>query len=223
MKKLHFEHYLNIRHTQAKHLFNTAYPWVVIRDLKNRFHEVVQSLGTEYNEMEKGIWVHSTAKIDKTVNIVGPCIVGANAHLRHCAYIRENVIIGSDAVVGNSTELKNTILFDKVQAPHFNYVGDSIMGYKSHMGAGAILSNMKSNKTEVSIKLSPEETIATGLMKFGAIVGDEVEIGCNAVVNPGTIIGRGSMIYPLSNPRGVIPEGVIYKQDGTKVPIRKED
>lgn len=223
MKKLHFEHYLNIEHTQAKHLFNTAYPWVVIRELKNRFQEVVQSLGTEYNEMEKGIWIHSTAKIDKTVNIVGPCIVGANAHLRHGAYIRENVIIGSDAVVGNSTELKNAILFDKVQAPHFNYVGDSIMGYKSHMGAGAILSNMKSNKTEVSIKLSPEETIATGLMKFGAIVGDEVEIGCNAVVNPGTIIGRGSMIYPLSNPRGVIPEGVVYKQDGTRVPIRKED
>jgi NDP-sugar pyrophosphorylase family protein len=196
---------------------------VVIRDLKNRFHEVAHSLGTEYKEIKKGTWVHFTAEIDKTVNIVGPCIVGANAQLRHCAYIRENVIIGNDVVVGNSCEVKNAILFNKVQVPHFNYVGDSIMGYKSHIGAGSILSNMKSNRTEVSIKVSLEETINTGLRKFGAIVGDEVEIGCNAVINPGTIIGRGSIIYPLSNPRGVIPAGVIYKQDGTIVTLRKEE
>ncbi len=223
MKKLHFENYLNIQQTQAKHLFTATYPWEVIRDLKHRFHEVVQGLSAEYKEIEKGIWVHGTAKIDKTVNIVGPCIVGANSQLRHCAFIREHVILGNDVVVGNSCEVKHAILFNQVQVPHFNYVGDSIMGYKSHLGAGAILSNTKSNKTEISIQLSPEEKIHTGLKKFGAIIGDEVEIGCNAVINPGTLIGRGSIIYPLSNPRGVIPEGVIYKQNGTIVALRKEE
>ena len=159
------------------------------------------------------MWVAKSAKVAPTAYINGPAIIGKDAEVRHCAFIRGNAIVGEGAVVGNSTELKNVVLFNKVQVPHYNYVGDSILGYRAHMGAGSITSNVKSDKTLVVVK-DAEEQIATGLKKFGAMLGDCVEVGCNSVLNPGTVVGRNSQIYPTSCVRGVIHENSIYKKQG---------
>ena len=169
--------------------------------------------GSEYEKRPDNVWIHKTANIAPSAFIGKNVIIGANTEIRHCAYIRNNAIVGEGAVIGNSTELKNVILFDKVQVPHYNYVGDSILGYKSHFGAGVITSNVKSDSTLVSVKCG-EEKIETGLKKFGAIVGDNVEIGCNAVLNPGTVIGANATVYPLSMVRGFIPANSIYKKQG---------
>jgi NDP-sugar pyrophosphorylase family protein len=170
----------------------------------------------EYSKVSEDVWIAKSAKVAPTAYINGPAIIGKEAEIRHCAFIRGNAIVGEGAVVGNSTELKNVILFNKVQVPHYNYVGDSILGYKVHMGAGSITSNVKSDKTLVKVNLG-EEKIVTGLKKFGAILGDNVEVGCNSVLNPGSIIGRNSNIYPLSMVRGFVEEGSIYKKAGEVV------
>ena len=167
----------------------------------------------KFTQVTEQIWIANSAKVAPTACINGPAIIDEEAEIRHCAFIRGNAIVGKGAVVGNSTELKNVILFNKVQVPHYNYVGDSILGFKSHMGAGAITSNVKSDKTLVVVK-NGEEKIETGLKKFGAMLGDHVEVGCNSVLNPGTVIGRNSNIYPVSCVRGCIPEGSIYKKQG---------
>lgn len=168
---------------------------------------------SDFDMIKENVWVAKDAKIAPTAFINGPCIIDSSAEVRHCAFIRGNAIVGKGAVVGNSTELKNVILFDKVQVPHYNYVGDSILGYKSHMGAGAITSNVKSDKSLVIIKNGNDFT-QTGLKKVGAILGDEVEIGCNSVLNPGTVIGKNSQVYPLSSVRGVVASNSIYKRAG---------
>ena len=164
----------------------------------------------EYEKRGEDIWIAKSATVAPTAYIHGPAIIGKEAEVRHCAFIRGKAIIGEGAVVGNSTELKNAVLFNKVQVPHYNYVGDSVLGYKAHMGAGSITSNVKSDKKLVVVK-GADEQIETGLKKFGAMLGDEVEVGCNSVLNPGTVVGRNSNIYPLSCVRGVIPSGHIFK------------
>lgn len=188
-----------------------TYPWEVLPHIGEYILKLGKSLPKEeYNEVRENVWIHKTAKIFATAHIQGPAIICKDAEIRHCAFIRGNAIVGEGAVVGNSTELKNVILFNKVQVPHYNYVGDSILGYKSHMGAGSITSNVKSDKKLVVIK-SAEEQIETGLKKVGAMLGDNVEVGCGSVLNPGTIIGKETNIYPLSSVRGVIPANSIYK------------
>ena len=175
-----------------------------------------KTLGADYHEIGCEIWVHKTTKIAPTASIAGPCILGENTEVRQCAFIRGNALVGDNCVVGNSVELKNCILFDSVQVPHFNYVGDSILGYKAHMGAGAVTSNVKSDRGMVVVK-DGERRIETGLKKMGAILGDCVEVGCNSVLNPGTIIGKNSNVYPVSCVRGVIPENSIFKTGGLLV------
>ena len=170
----------------------------------------------EYEKRGENVWIAKSAKVAPTAYINGPAIIGKEAEVRHCAFIRGNAIVGEGAVVGNSTELKNVILFNKVQVPHYNYVGDSILGYKSHMGAGSITSNVKSDKKLVIVK-TPEGNIETGMKKFGAMLGDEVEVGCGSVLNPGTVVGSHSNIYPLSSVRGYVPGGSIYKKQGEVV------
>ena len=170
----------------------------------------------QYKEIKNNVWVHISASIDENVQIIGPTIIDENSSIKHCAYIRENVIIGKACVIGNSCEIKNAIIFDETQVPHFNYVGDSVMGYKSHMGAGAIISNLKSDQSNIIVK-TEEEKIETNLRKFGAIIGDFVEVGCNSVLNPGTIIGRKTTIYPLSRVRGLVKENCIYKEEDNVV------
>ena len=170
----------------------------------------------EYDKVGENVWIAKSAKVFPSAYINGPAIIGKNAEVRHCAFIRGNAIVGEGAVVGNSTELKNVILFNKVQVPHYNYVGDSVLGYKAHMGAGSITSNVKSDKTLTTVK-TPEGAIETGLKKFGAILGDEVEVGCGSVLNPGTVIGRHTNIYPLSMVREFVPEDSIYKKRGEVV------
>ena len=174
----------------------------------------------EYEQHEEGVWVHRTAKVFPTAYLGSPCIIGPNTEVRHCAFIRGAAIVGADCVVGNSVELKNVILFDHVQTPHYNYVGDSILGYYSHMGAGSITSNVKSDKLNVIVR-NGTEIIETGIKKFGAMLGDHVEVGCNAVCNPGTVIGRNSNVYPTSCVRGVVPADSIWKDNG--VIIQKEE
>jgi len=206
---------LDLNYSIAAELFNDVeYPFEVLPKIGDFILKLGESLSSE-DFFKKGdnIWISKTAKISETASITGPCIIDEGAEIRHCAFIRGNAIIGKEAVVGNSTELKNVVLFDKVQVPHYNYVGDSLLGYKSHMGAGAITSNVKSNKTLVTVKCGSEK-IETGLKKFGAILGDEVEVGCGSVLNPGTIVGKNSQIYPLSSVRGVVCENSIYKQAG---------
>ena len=202
----------NLNETIAKELLESAtYPWEVLPKIHDFILKLGNTLDTnKYNKIGEDIWVAKTAKVAPTAFIGGPAIIGENAEIRHCAFIRGNAIIGEGTVVGNSTELKNVILFNKVQVPHYNYVGDSILGYKSHMGAGSITSNVKSDKKLVVVKNGKEE-IETGLKKFGAMLGDEVEVGCGSVLNPGTVIGRNTNIYPLSSVRGVVPERSIYK------------
>ena len=205
------EELLDLNHTMAKdYLSGFDYPWKALSGIGDLINELIKTLDkNEYVEIKENIWAHKSAKIYESAYIDGPCIIGENSEVRHCAFIRGKALIGKDCVVGNSCELKNVILFDHVQVPHFNYVGDSILGYYAHMGAGSITSNVRSDKTLV--KVHGEQDIETGLKKFGAIVGDYVEVGCNAVLNPGTVVGRHSMIYPTSCVRGVIKENSIYK------------
>lgn len=198
--------------TIAKEIFdNVTYPWEVLPKIKDFIIKLGESLPEDkYEKRGDNIWIAKSAKVFDSAYINGPCIIDEEAEVRHCAFIRGNAIVGRGAVVGNSTELKNVILFNKVQVPHYNYVGDSILGFKAHMGAGSITSNVKSDKTLVVVK-SGDEEIATGLKKFGAMLGDGAEIGCNSVLNPGTVIGKNSSVYPTSCVRGVIPSDHIYK------------
>lgn len=201
----------NIEETIAKELLQKEkYPWECLPKINEFIIELGKKLDKEkYKKIGDNIWVAKTAKISPSASIAGPTIIDENAEIRHCAFIRGKAIVGKNAVVGNSVELKNCILFNNTQVPHYNYVGDSILGYKAHMGAGSITSNVKSDKTNVVIK--GKENIKTNLRKVGAFLGDGVEIGCNSVLNPGTVIGRNTSVYPLSCVRGVIPENSIYK------------
>lgn len=205
----------NLEYTMAKSLLEKYdYPWEALPHIKEYIEKLAWSLPSEeYAHPADGIWIHKSAKIAPTAGIIGPVIIGPGAELRHCAFIRGNVLIGANVVVGNSTELKNVILFDGVQVPHYNYVGDSILGYKAHMGAGAITSNVKSDKKLVKVH-AEDGDIETGLKKFGAMIGDGVEVGCGSVLNPGTVIGANSNIYPLSSVRGTVDAGCIYKKQG---------
>ena len=208
--------------TIAKDIFNgVTYPWEVLPKISNFILELGATLSEdEYEKRGENVWVAKSAKVAPTAFINGPAIIGKDAEVRHCAFIRGNAIVGEGAVVGNSTELKNVILFNKVQVPHYNYVGDSVLGYKSHMGAGSITSNVKSDKKLVVVKAG-EEKIETGMKKFGAMLGDEVEVGCGSVLNPGTVVGNHSNIYPLSSVRGLVPANSIYKKQGEVV--KKEE
>lgn len=211
---------LDLRHTLAADFLTAfTYPWEALDGIQNLILELGATLGEEYTEVSPQVWIHNTAKIAPTAYLGAPCIIGENTEVRHGAFIRGSALVGDGCVVGNSVELKNVILFDGVQVPHYNYVGDSILGYKAHMGAGSITSNVKSDKSLVSIK-NGEEILPTGRKKVGAILGDYVEVGCNSVLNPGTVIGRGSQIYPLSCLRGVIPEDSIVKTGG--IIVKKE-
>ena len=204
--------------TIAKDIFNgVTYPWEVLPKISSFILELGATLSEdEYEKRGKNVWVAKSAKVAPTAFINGPAIIGKDAEVRHCAFIRGHAIVGEGAVVGNSTELKNVILFNKVQVPHYNYVGDSVLGYKSHMGAGSITSNVKSDKKLVVVKAG-EEKIETGMKKFGAMLGDEVEVGCGSVLNPGTVVGNHSNIYPLSSVRGFVPANSIYKKQGEVV------
>ena len=204
--------------TIAKDIFNgVTYPWEVLPKISSFILELGATLSEdEYEKRGENVWVAKSAKVAPTAFINGPAIIGKDAEVRHCAFIRGNAIVGEGAVVGNSTELKNVILFNKVQVPHNNYVGDSVLGYKSHMGAGSITSNVKSDKKLVVVKAG-EEKIETGMKKFGAMLGDEVEVGCGSVLNPGTVVGNHSNIYPLSSVRGFVPANSIYKKQGEVV------
>lgn len=194
-----------------KLLESAVYPWEVLPKIKEFIIELGNQLNKdEYEQKGENVWIAKTANVAPTAYINGPAIIGKDAEIRHCAFIRGNAIIGEGAVVGNSTELKNVILFNKVQVPHYNYVGDSILGYKSHMGAGSITSNVKSDKKLVIVK-NGDAKIETGLKKFGAMIGDNVEVGCGSILNPGSVIGKNTNIYPLSSVRGVIKENSIYK------------
>lgn len=212
MKELTVKELYTLDETIAKDIFEgVTYPWEVLPKISRFIVELGNTLSEEeYEKQGENIWIAKTAKVAKSASITGPAIIGKEAEVRHCAFIRGNAIVGEGAVVGNSTELKNVILFNKVQVPHYNYVGDSILGFKSHMGAGSITSNVKSDKKLVVVKGAAKK-IETGLKKFGAMLGDEVEVGCGSVLNPGTVIGSHSNIYPLSSVRGVVPADSIYK------------
>ena len=201
-------------------LGSCTYPWEVLPQIGKEILRIGSTLSEEdYDKVGEDVWIAKSARVAPSVSISGPTIIDKNAEVRHGAYIRGNAIVGKGAVVGNSTEVKNSILFNKAQVPHFNYVGDSVLGYRSHMGAGCITSNVKSDKTLVKVTFG-EDRIETGLKKFGAILGDNVEVGCNSVLNPGTVVGRNANIYPLSMVRGVIPAGSIYKKVGEIVSKR---
>ncbi|MCI9080814.1 MAG: UDP-N-acetylglucosamine pyrophosphorylase [Lachnospiraceae bacterium] len=212
MKTCEIVNLYTLSETIAADLFTgLTYPWEALPKISEFICKLGKTLDPEkYDQRGDNIWIAKNAKVAPTAFLNGPLIVDEEAEIRHCAFVRGNAIVGKGAVVGNSTELKNVVLFNKVQVPHYNYVGDSILGYKSHMGAGSITSNVKSDKTLVVVKDGREE-IATGLKKFGAMLGDEVEVGCNSVLNPGTVVGRESNIYPLSMVRGVVPKQSIYK------------
>ena len=203
----------DLNHTLAKdYLAGFQYPWEALKGIKDMIVSLGAALGEDYAEVIPQVWVHKTAKVAPTAYLGAPCIIGAGTEVRHCAFIRGSALVGENCVVGNSVELKNVILFDSVQTPHYNYVGDSILGYKAHMGAGSVTSNVKSDKTLVVIH--GEENIPTNLKKVGAMLGDFVEVGCNSVLNPGTVVGRNSNVYPLSCVRGVVPANCIYKANG---------
>lgn len=218
MENITIENLYDLKETIAADLFTEAeYPWEVLP----RIHDFILELGKRlpeeiYEKRGEDIWVAKNAKVAPTACLNGPLIIDEEAEVRHCAFVRGNAIVGKGAVVGNSTELKNVVLFNKVQVPHYNYVGDSILGYKAHMGAGSITSNVKSDKTLVVVKDGKEE-IATGRKKFGAMLGNNVEVGCNSVLNPGTVICPESNVYPLSSVRGVIPARSIFKRPGEVV------
>ena len=202
----------DLTHTQAgEYLKQFTYPWEALAGIGDFILELGARLDREeYEERAEHVWVHKSAKVFPSAYLGAPCIIGPGAEVRHCAFIRGSALVGAGCVVGNSVELKNVILFDGVQTPHYNYVGDSILGYKSHMGAGSITSNVKSDKTEVVVKTA-QGALPTGRKKVGAMLGDRVEVGCNSVLNPGTVIGRNSSIYPVSCVRGTVPENSIYK------------
>ncbi len=204
----------DLEHTAAGgYLSQFTYPWEALKGIKEMILDLGKTLGSDYVEVSPQVWVHRTATVAPTAFLGSPCIIGPGTEVRHCAFIRGSALVGENCVVGNSVELKNVILFDNVQVPHYNYVGDSILGYKSHMGAGSLTSNVKSDKTLVVVK-SAQEQIPTGLKKFGAMLGDFVEVGCNSVLNPGTVIGPHTNIYPTSCVRGVVPENSIWKNSG---------
>ena len=210
----------DMNHSMAgNYLSGFEYPWQALGGIKELILSLGASLGEDYTEVAPQVWVHTTAKVAPTAYLGSPCIIGANTEVRHCAFVRGSALVGENCVVGNSVELKNVILFDNVQVPHYNYVGDSILGYKSHMGAGSVTSNVKSDKTLVVVK-NGEEEIPTGLKKFGAMLGDFVEVGCNSVLNPGTVIGRNSNVYPTSCVRGVVSADSIWKTGGVIVKKR---
>ena len=207
----------DLEHTQAKsYLAQFTYPWEALKGIKDFIVQLGSTLGDDYQEVSPQVWVHRTAAVAPTAYLGAPCIIGAGTEVRHCAFIRGSALVGENCVVGNSVELKNVILFDNVQTPHYNYVGDSILGYKSHMGAGSLTSNVKSDKTLVVVK-DGQEQMPTGLKKFGAMLGDYVEVGCNSVLNPGTVVGRHTNIYPTSCVRGVVPANSIWKTGGVIV------
>ena len=208
----------DLSHTQASaYLSQYTYPWEALSGIKDFILQLGSTLpAEEYTQISSHVWVHNSATIAPTAFLGAPCIIGPNTEVRHCAFIRGSALVGAGCVVGNSVELKNVILFDNVQVPHYNYVGDSILGYKAHMGAGSITSNVKSDSSLVVFH-GPESNIPTGLKKFGAMLGDHVEVGCNSVLNPGTVIGKNSNIYPLSCVRGFVPGNSIYKTGGKTV------
>ena len=212
MENCKIKNLYNINETIAKPLLEKVeYPWEVLPQISEFIIELGQKLDKDIYELKgENIWIAKNANVMPSAYIKGPAIIGENAEIRHCAFIRGNAIVGNGAVVGNSTELKNVILFNKVQVPHYNYVGDSILGYKAHMGAGSITSNVRSDKELVIIK-DEKENIETGLKKVGSMIGDNVEIGCGSILNPGSVIGKNSQIYPLSSVRGVIPANSVYK------------
>ena len=209
-----------------KHTLASAYlraftnPWEALPGIKACILSLAKTLGADYDQPSPGVYVHKTASVAPSAYLGAPCIIGPGSEVRHGAFVRGSALVGADCVVGNSVELKNVILFDRVQVPHYNYVGDSILGYQSHMGAGSITSNVRSDKQPVCVQ-GAGERIETGLKKFGALLGDHVEVGCNAVLNPGTILGRGSSVYPTSCVRGVVPAGSIWKNSGQVV--RREE
>ena len=209
---------LDLNHTIAAKLFDgKTYPWEVLPEIGDFIVALGQTLpADEFDHPAENVWIAKDATVFASAYINGPCIIDHGAEIRQCAFIRGNALVGKNAVVGNSCELKNAVLFDNVQVPHFNYVGDSVLGYKSHMGAGSITSNVKSDKTLVVIR-SKDEQIPTGRKKVGAMLGDFVEVGCNSVLNPGTVIGRNSQVYPTSCVRGVIPANTIHRNNGTLI------
>ena len=211
----------DLSRTAAKSLLEkTEYPWEALPEIGGFIRELGKTLSPEeYERRGDDVWIHKTAKIYPNNYIAGPCVIGPETEVRPGAFIRGNALVGANCVVGNSTELKNVILFDNVQVPHYNYVGDSILGYKSHMGAGAVTSNVKQDKTPVTV-LAGWKRVKTGLKKFGAMLGDNVEIGCNSVLNPGTVVGKGSRVYPLSMVRGLVPPKMIYKRDRDMTPLK---
>ena len=221
MENCKIENLYNLDETIAKPLLeNVTYPWEALPKISEFIIELGNKLDKEIYELRgENIWIAKSANIYPTAFIKGPAIIGENAEVRHCAFIRGNAIVGNNTVVGNSTELKNVILFNNVQVPHYNYVGDSILGYKAHMGAGSITSNVKSDKKLVIVK-NGNEKIETGLKKFGAMIGDNVEVGCGSVLNPGSVIGKNTNIYPLSSVRGVVPANSIYKNKNEVVDKR---
>ena len=224
MKELTVKELYTLEETIAKEIFDgVTYPWEVLP----KIGEFILRLGAalpeeEYDKVGEDVWIAKSAEVFESAYIHGPALIGKNAQVRQCAFIRGNAIVGEGAVVGNSTELKNVILFNKVQVPHYNYVGDSILGFKAHMGAGSITSNVKSDKKLVVVK-TPKGNIETGIKKFGAMLGDEVEVGCGTVLNPGSVVGSNTNIYPLSCVRGYVPAGSIYKRQGEVVEKEERD
>lgn len=224
MKELTVANLYTLKETIAKDLFEgVEYPWEVLPKISGFILELGATLPKEeYDKVGEDVWIAKSAKVFESAYIHGPAIIGKDAEVRHCAFIRGNAIVGEGAVVGNSTELKNVVLFNKVQVPHYNYVGDSILGYKAHMGAGSITSNVKSDKKLVVLK-TPNGNIETGIKKFGAMLGDEVEVGCGTVLNPGSVVGKHTNIYPLSSVRGCVDGGCIYKKQGEVVEKREAE
>lgn len=210
-KQIRIDQLLDLSKTLAADLFaGKTYPWEVLGEISAFIEKLGPTLpADEFDNPQPGVWIAKDAKVFPSAYIGAPCIIDHNAEVRHCAFIRGSAIVGKKAVVGNSTELKNVVLFDRVQVPHYNYVGDSILGYKAHMGAGSITSNVKMDRTLV--KVFGDETMETGCKKFGAILGNNVEVGCNSVLNPGTVVGADSLVYPLSAVRGVVPANAVYK------------
>ena len=219
MMELSTTHLLDLSHTLAgEYLKQFVYPWQALEGISDLILTLGAALPEEdYDHPLPGVWVHKSAQVAPTAYLGAPCIFGPETEVRHGAFVRGSALVGASCVVGNSVELKNVILFDGVQTPHYNYVGDSILGYKSHMGAGSITSNVKSDKTLVAVR-DGERRIETGRKKFGAVLGDYVEIGCNSVLNPGTVIGRDTHVYPVSSVRGAVPPASIYKKEGVIVP-----
>ena len=220
MEEVKITSLFDLSHTMAAdYLKSFEYPWEALGGIKDEILALQSKLDkNDYviTGENNDIWIHKTAKVAKTAELNGPCIIGEGTEVRHCAFIRGNALVGKNAVVGNSTELKNVIIFDNAQVPHYNYVGDSILGFKAHMGAGSITSNVKSDNSDVTVKAGVVELL-TGRRKVGAFLGDHAEIGCNSVLNPGTVIGRNTNVYPLSSVRGFVPESTIYKNKNERV------